>query len=321
MADRLTDSDRRTFIKRGLLAGGSLALAAAGAPTPAQARRTHRARRSGAARRRPNILVILVDQLRAPAWVPASVALDTLLPNLAALRRESVSFERHYTAANDCSPSRGTLLTGLYSHQTRCMITGRSRLSPGFPTWGTLLRDMDYETTWWGKWHLNPHAERAAAPVWLFRRYLPLAQRRPRSGHRSGPVDRRSVSGVVRRKRWPGAVVLDGLAGQSPRRGLVVPLYERNPAGEQPLGVGQPDPAQLRDPGRSARPRQAAAAPLAAGNGRSLVRPGAILRARTPQHVEWPDEHLSAAAGAMSTARSVVCWPRSTPGPRCARTP
>jgi arylsulfatase A-like enzyme len=115
-------------------------------------------------RRPPNILVILVDQMRAPTWVPASVALDTLLPNLASLRRESVSFERHYTASNDCSPARGALLTGLHSHQTGCMITGRSRLSTGFPTWGTLLRDMDYETTWWGKWHLNPHANASLEP-------------------------------------------------------------------------------------------------------------------------------------------------------------
>jgi arylsulfatase A-like enzyme len=153
-----TDSDRRTFIKRGLLTGGSLALAAAGAPTPAQAKRTAKRKipRSNAARRPPNILVILVDQMRAPAWVPASLQLDALLGNLAALRSQSVSFERHYTASNDCTPSRGVLLTGLYSHQTRCMITGRSRLSPGFPTWGTLLRELDYETTWWGKWHLNP---------------------------------------------------------------------------------------------------------------------------------------------------------------------
>ncbi len=170
MPDRFTDSDRRTFIKRGLLAGSSLALAGAGAPTPAQARRTqrsqrsHRVHRAGGARRSPNILVILVDQMRAPAWLPASLALDALLPNLASLRRESVSFGGHYTASNDCSPSRGALLTGLYSHQTGCMITGRSRLSTGFPTWGTLLRDMDYQTTWWGKWHLNPHANASLEP-------------------------------------------------------------------------------------------------------------------------------------------------------------
>jgi arylsulfatase A-like enzyme len=164
MPDRFIDSDRRTFIKRGLLAGGSLALAAAGAPTPAQAKRAGRVARRRAMHRRPNILVILVDQMRTPAWVPASVALDALLPNLASLRRESVSFEGHYTASNDCSPARGTLLTGLHSHQTGCMITGRSRLSPAFPTWGTLLRQMDYETTWWGKWHLNPHANASLEP-------------------------------------------------------------------------------------------------------------------------------------------------------------
>jgi arylsulfatase A-like enzyme len=168
MPDRFieADSDRRTFIKRGLLAAGSLALAGAGAPTAAQAKRTIRRklRHSAPTRRSPNILVILVDQLRAPTWVPASLALDALLPSLALLRNESVSFEGHYTASNDCSPSRGALLTGLHSHQTGCMITGRSRLSPGFPTWGTLLRELDYETTWWGKWHLNPQANASLEP-------------------------------------------------------------------------------------------------------------------------------------------------------------
>ena len=171
MPDRFIDveSDRRTFLKRGLLAGGALALSGAGAPTAAQARRPRHQRRgrvrgAGGSSRSPNILVILVDQLRAPAWVPASLALDALLPNLAALRSESVSFEGHYTASNDCSPSRGALLTGLYSHQTGCMITGRSKLSTGFPTWGSLLRELDYETTWWGKWHLNPDARASLQP-------------------------------------------------------------------------------------------------------------------------------------------------------------
>jgi len=171
MPDRFIDveSDRRTFLKRGLLAGGALALSGAGAPTAAQARRPRHQRRgrvrgAGGSSRAPNILVILVDQLRAPAWMPASLALDALLPNLAALRSESVSFEGHYTASNDCSPSRGALLTGLYSHQTGCMITGRSKLSTAFPTWGTLLRELDYETTWWGKWHLNPDARASLQP-------------------------------------------------------------------------------------------------------------------------------------------------------------
>ena len=58
-------------------------------------------------------------------------------------------------ASNDCSPARSTLLTGLYTHQTGCMITGGSTLDPGFPTWGTMLREHGYSTRWLGKWHLT----------------------------------------------------------------------------------------------------------------------------------------------------------------------
>ncbi len=156
-----TSSDRRTFLKQGLLAAGGLALGS---------RRQHRggtrAGRVGRppARRAPNLLVILVDQLRTPVWMPAAALPAAVMPNLAALRAEAVSFERHYTASNDCSPSRGALLTGLYSHQTGCMITGNSRLDPGFPTWGTLLRELGYQTWWWGKWHLNPNPNASLEP-------------------------------------------------------------------------------------------------------------------------------------------------------------
>jgi arylsulfatase A-like enzyme len=145
-------SDRRTFLKQGLLAAGGLAL---GSRRHHSQGGTHPGRGGG---RAPNILVIVVDQLRTPVWMPAAALPSTLMPNLASLRAEAVSFERHYTASNDCSPSRGTLLTGLYSHQTGCLITGNSRLDPGFPTWGTLLRELGYQTWWWGKWHLNPSA-------------------------------------------------------------------------------------------------------------------------------------------------------------------
>ena len=137
-------SDRRTFLKQGLLAAGGLALGSRSRGRPDR-------------RRAPNILVIVVDQLRTPVWMPAAALPSTLMPNLAALRAGAVSFERHYTASNDCTPSRGTLLTGLYSHQTGCLITGNSHLDPGFPTWGTLLRELGYSTWWWGKWHLNPN--------------------------------------------------------------------------------------------------------------------------------------------------------------------
>ncbi len=37
------------------------------------------------------------------------------------------------------------------------MITGGSTLDPGFPTWGTMLREHGYRTRWYGKWHLTHH--------------------------------------------------------------------------------------------------------------------------------------------------------------------
>jgi arylsulfatase A-like enzyme len=174
--------DRRTFLKGGLLAGGLLAGGGAAlaelAKNDGEDAATH-TRRPRAARGKqppvapsqseagpppaahahrhgaPNILVILVDQLRAPQWYTAAPAMARLLPNISRLRKEGVSFERHYTASNDCTPARATLLTGLYTHQTGCMITGGSTLDPGFPTWGKLLREQGYSSWWFGKWHLT----------------------------------------------------------------------------------------------------------------------------------------------------------------------
>jgi arylsulfatase A-like enzyme len=149
--------NRRTFIKRGLAAGG---LAGAGAAiwaatdTGSPARKPRRATSAA-----PNILVIVVDQLRFPQWFSPAPGAPGLPPNLARLRQGAVSFAHHYTASNDCTPARAALLTGLYTHQTGCMITGASTLNPGFPTWGTILREQGYDTYWYGKWHLT-HGDR-----------------------------------------------------------------------------------------------------------------------------------------------------------------
>ncbi len=158
--------DRRTLIRRSLLAGGAFAAGAAGFDAVASrgapaldrpARSAPEATRvaSSSAAERPNILVILVDQLREPRWYGSSSRVSGWLPNLARLRRAGVSFARHFTAANDCTPSRAALLTGLYTHQTGCLITGGSTLDPGFPTWGSMLREHGYRTYWYGKWHLT----------------------------------------------------------------------------------------------------------------------------------------------------------------------
>ncbi len=149
-------------MKTGLLAGGALvggglavsklADATDGSQAPAP---TTPAGRSAPSPGKPNILVIVVDQLRYPQWLPSPSGGPELPPNIQRLREGGVSFTRHYTASNDCSPARAAMLTGLYTHQTGCMITGGSTLDPGFPTWGSLVREHGYDARWYGKWHVT----------------------------------------------------------------------------------------------------------------------------------------------------------------------
>jgi arylsulfatase A-like enzyme len=167
--------DRRTFLAGGLRVTGAIMAASLGVDSlagaeaaPASPRQPGPYRRSS----QPNILVIMVDQLRMPRWFGPGGHAAALPPNMARLARSGVSFLRHYTASNDCTPARATMLTGLHTHQTGCMITGASTLDPGFPTWGTMLRDHGYAAYWYGKWHLtrnDRHWNEHNGPVGLAR--------------------------------------------------------------------------------------------------------------------------------------------------------
>lgn len=153
---------RRTLIKRGLIAGGAIA-AGGGVVGGVLASQQESVKKSAPKKiaipplpqRPPNVLVVIVDQLRTPQWFQNDAPAAALMPNLARLRRGGVSFARHYTAANDCTPSRAVLVTGLYSQQTGALITSGSTLSPRFQTWGSMLREQGYETWYYGKWHLT----------------------------------------------------------------------------------------------------------------------------------------------------------------------
>jgi arylsulfatase A-like enzyme len=150
---------RRSFLKR-------VGLAAAGTASATAFPKLLRAAPVSKGSKKPNILVIIVDQLRFPQGSFNQPLLDAAAPNLASLRQQSVSFDAHYAAATACSPSRSTMLTGLYTHQNGMFLTNAQGLAgqpptpsmnPGFPTWGSILRSAQfgYQTYWWGKWHLS----------------------------------------------------------------------------------------------------------------------------------------------------------------------
>lgn len=115
----------------------------------------------------PNILIIMVDQLR---WFKSVVSGDqtdvaTYLPNLTALQNNSFVFTKYCTAGNMCTPARASLLTGLYPLQTFQLMTegndGVPPLNSDFPTFGSALNDSEVTTDyadsvrWFGKWHLG----------------------------------------------------------------------------------------------------------------------------------------------------------------------
>jgi arylsulfatase A-like enzyme len=118
---------------------------------------------------RPNVLVILTDQLRyPPPYESEELAAwrREVTPGQERLRENGVSFVRHYPMSAACAPSRASLLTGQYPSlhgvtQTDGVAKSAdgdemSWLAPdGVPTVGDWFRAAGYRTFYKGKWHVS----------------------------------------------------------------------------------------------------------------------------------------------------------------------
>ncbi|MBN9415791.1 hypothetical protein ABS71_17710 [bacterium SCN 62-11] len=157
--------------------------------------------------RRPNILLLLVDEMRLPpegyaageGEIPdlkeifgfrtnlsANNALTGLLPGLMRLRQNSLVLRNHYIAAAACSPSRTTFLTGQYpSLHGVTQVTGTFSAAnevnyldaQTVPTAGDWFRAAGYSTHYMGKWHVsNTSFESGVDSLepWGFSNYRPF---------------------------------------------------------------------------------------------------------------------------------------------------
>ena len=115
----------------------------------------------GRAEMRPNILVIMADDLGFSDLRCYGSDIDT--PNLDALAKNGLRFTQFHNASR-CCPTRAALLTGRYPHEVGLRSNGAS-LSKDVPTLAEILRDNGYHTGMTGKWHLTHAATLAGDGV------------------------------------------------------------------------------------------------------------------------------------------------------------
>ena len=103
----------------------------------------------------PNILFLMTDQQR---WDAMSCSGDWVqTPHLDRIASEGIRFTNCVTTSPVCIPTRLSLATGLYPHNTHVWNNMNHQMPAETPTWMQAVRDAGYRTSLFGKTHLHPH--------------------------------------------------------------------------------------------------------------------------------------------------------------------
>ena len=107
----------------------------------------------------PNIILIIADDV---SWDDLGCYGNKNIqtPNIDKLARDGIKFSNAFVTSSSCSPSRSSIITGRYPHNT-----GAAELHTPLPQhlvfFPELLRERGYYTVQAGKWHEGPHTKRA----------------------------------------------------------------------------------------------------------------------------------------------------------------
>jgi len=103
---------------------------------------------------RPNVILIMADDL-GYGDVGFNGNEKILTPSLDQLATEGVVFNRFYTSASICSPSRAAALTGRHHYRSGVLAAHTAGLRVGDVTIAEALKENGYATGFFGKWHLG----------------------------------------------------------------------------------------------------------------------------------------------------------------------
>jgi N-acetylglucosamine-6-sulfatase len=101
-----------------------------------------------------NIVFVLTDDHRYDAIGFMSQQGFPHTPNLDRLARDGVHFRNAFVTTALCSPSRASILTGLYAHQHR-VVDNNHPIRPELVFFPQYLQRAGYETAHIGKWHMG----------------------------------------------------------------------------------------------------------------------------------------------------------------------
>lgn len=101
--------------------------------------------------KRPNILIVMVDQL-AGTFFPDGPADFLHAPHLKALAARSARFQNNYTASPLCAPGRASFMTGQLPSRTQ-VYDNAAEFASSIPTYAHHLRAAGYHTCLSGKMH------------------------------------------------------------------------------------------------------------------------------------------------------------------------
>ena len=123
---------------------------------------------------RPNIVIVMTDDMGFSDI--GSYGSEIPTPHIDSLAKNGIKFSQFYNTGR-CSPTRASLLTGMYSHQVGITVLAaqplwgdpegrKQELAADVPTLAESLQAAGYYTMMSGKWHLSdlPDTDRKSTP-------------------------------------------------------------------------------------------------------------------------------------------------------------